>query len=266
MTFRVAVIGAGMLGGSVAKGLAQKGCHVVAADKNLEKAKHLEEAGIVLLHDNVEAIRQADVVFFALKPHIQLPVISLLVEELKGKLCFSMAAGVQIGQLFSVAPEVHWVRGMTNICASVNAAFTAFTLSQDTTDQDRDTAIKLFSLLGEVEETEETYLDAITAISGSGPAYIFTVLEALTYGGLRVGIPKDLALKASAATMIGAARLVLETGKHPAELKDGVVTPGGTTIEGLYELEEGDVRSAFIRAITSATQRGKELAKESKNS
>ncbi|MDD2207537.1 MAG: pyrroline-5-carboxylate reductase [Aminobacterium sp.] len=262
----IAVIGAGMLGGSVAQGWAHKKCTVFAYDKDRQKVEALEKEGVHYIADSEEAINRADVVVFALKPHIQLPVIASLATNLSNKLCFSMAAGLRLEQLMEAAPAARWIRGMTNICASVNAAFTAYTSSLGATDEDRNVAKSLFDLLGESEETIEPNLDAITGISGSGPAYMFTVLEALTYGGLRVGIPKNLALKASAATMIGAAKLVLDTGRHPADLKDGVVTPGGTTIEGLYQLEEGAVRAAFIRAITEATRRGKELGEKKKNS
>ncbi|NLK29634.1 pyrroline-5-carboxylate reductase [Aminobacterium sp. EBM-42] len=260
----IAVIGAGMLGSSVARGWVKENCTVIAYDKDRQKVESLEELGICYEESN-EAIARADVVVFALKPHIQLPVVASLAQNLTNKLCFSMAAGIRLEQLAEAAPHARWIRGMTNICAAVNAAFTAYTPSENVTEEDMKKTKLLFGLLGEREETAEPNLDAITGISGSGPAYMFTVLEALTYGGLRVGIPKDLALKASAATMIGAAKLVLETGKHPAELKDGVVTPGGTTIEGLYELEEGAVRASFIRAIAEATRRGKELGEQKTN-
>jgi pyrroline-5-carboxylate reductase len=144
----------------------------------------------------------------------------------------------------------------------VKKGFTVYTPSKNLSEENIVLLEELLQTTGFVEKVEERFMDPLTAMSGSGPAYIYIVIEALTYGGLRVGIPRDLACKAAASTAIGASELLLAAGEHPAELRDQVTTPGGTTIEGIYELEDAQIRTAFMNAVTAATERGHQLAKE----
>jgi len=259
---RVAIIGAGVIGSAIAKCIAQNGYEVHATRRKLEKAKYLEQYGIRLHSELSETVEKCDVVFFTVKPYQVIPISLELGDLLREKICISMAAGLELSLLERVTPALKWIRGMTNTCITIKKGFTVYAPSGMVTPQDQDLVEHLFSTMGHVERVEERFMDPLTALSGSGPAYFYTVIEALTYGGLRVGIPRDLACKAAAHTAIGASELLLYFDSHPAELRDQVVTPGGTTIEGLYELEDAQIRTAFMKAITAATDRGHELAEQ----
>lgn len=257
---KVAVIGAGVLGSAIAKNMAKNGYQVHATRRRPEKAKDLENFGITVSNDNKGAVSEAEVVFFALKPYNVIPAARELSEVMDGKLCISMAAGLDLDLLTSVFPQVKWVRAMTNTCVAVQKGFTVYCPCKLVQDPEAKLVESLFATMGEVEKVEERFMNPLTAISGSGPAYFYTVIEALTFGGLKVGIPRDLACRAAAHTAVGAAELLLERGLHPAELRDQVLTPGGTTIEGIYELEVSQIRANFMNAVTAATKRGNQLA------
>lgn len=259
---KVAVLGAGVIGTAICDCLVSEGYEVTATRRKIEKARGLENMGVRVISDNRVAASEADIVFFTVKPFQIIPLAMEVGDEIKGKICFSMAAGLELSLLCQVLPDVKWVRGMTNTCAIVKKAFTVYTPSKSFTGEELLMIEGILGTMGLVEKVEERFMDPLTAMSGSGPAYIYTVIEALTYGGLRVGIPRDLACKAAASTAIGASELLLAADEHPAELRDQVVTPGGTTIEGIYELEDAQIRTAFMRAITAATERGHQLAEQ----
>lgn len=259
---KVAVLGAGVIGTAICKCLIANGFEVIATRRKLDKAQTLIDMGVKVISDNNRAAAEADLIFFTVKPFQVIPLAFQTSESIQGKICISMAAGLELSLLCEVMPEVKWVRGMTNTCTMVQKGFTVYVPSKKLLQPDLELLEEIFKTMGLVEKVEERFMDPLTAMSGSGPAYIYTVIEALTYGGLRVGIPRDLACKAAAATAIGASELLLAADEHPAELRDQVVTPGGTTIEGIYELEDAQIRTAFMRAISAATERGHELAQE----
>ncbi|MBL3591969.1 MAG: pyrroline-5-carboxylate reductase [Synergistaceae bacterium] len=263
-TLKVAVIGAGTIGGALARELALAGCQVRATRRRLEKVKDLEDLGVYLTSDNVEAVTGSDVVFVVLKPHKVVPVLEAVGEALEGRPVVSLAAALDLDLLRQAFPAVRWIRAMSNTAIPVRQAFTMYAPSPETTERDLAIVQAVFGLLGSYEEVEDGYMDALTAMAGSGPAYIYTMLEALIYGGLRVGLPRDLTLRAAAHTAIGASRLLLTSGEHPAVLRDQVVTPGGVTIEGIFALEEGQIRTAFMNAVKAATEKSQDLAEETR--
>jgi pyrroline-5-carboxylate reductase len=256
---KVAILGAGIIGGAMAQALAPY-CEVTATRRDVEKLRHLEKMEIRITSDNRMAAEEAEIIILAVKPKQMVPVLLELRGALEQKTVISMAAAIPLEIMKETVPEAHYIRGMTNTAVQIRRAFTIFTCGPDVTARERDLVRALFRHLGEFEEVEEQYLDVLTAMSGSGPAYLYTVLEAMIYGALRVGLPRDLALKAAAHTFIGAAHHLLSSDKHPAELRDQVVTPGGVTIEGIYELEDGRIRTAFMKAVSAASQKATVIA------
>ena len=259
---RVSIIGAGALGGAVARGLAKAGCEVTASVPHPERRRYLEADGVALTADNVRAASQGQVVMFAVKPHLTLGVVGEVAPLLEGKLCVSLAAAVTLDLLERTAPAAHWARAMPNICAAMNTAFTGVAPSASCTGDDRTLLLELFSLVGSAELTEERNLDALTSLTGSGPAFFLSLLEAAAMGGIHAGLPKALAYKGAAAAAMGAARLAVESGKAPAELRDNICTPGGTTIEGIAELERSGARGAMMRAVLAAAEKGRVLTEK----
>jgi pyrroline-5-carboxylate reductase len=233
----------------------------MATRRNLEKVRDLEQMGIKITSDNKSAASWADVIILCVKPDDVKHVLEEVRAEVKGKLIVSVAAAVSLSFLKSVAPESRFVRAMPNIAVLVQESFTAYSMAEDVTKEDEAVVDRIFGALGKHAKVDEKYMDAVTALSGSVPAYAFTFIESLMYGGLKVGLPRDLALKSSAQALLGAAKLVLETGKHPVELKDMVVTPGGVTIEGISMLENSRIRTGVMNAIEAATQRSKRISK-----
>ncbi|ASJ16290.1 pyrroline-5-carboxylate reductase [Thermococcus chitonophagus] len=262
---KVAVIGAGTIGSAVAKALAEAGYQVTATRRHIEKVKWLEEAGVRLERDNRKASEEADIVIIAVKPNKVGKVLEEIREKVKDKIVISLAAGIPLKLLKEFAPEAKFVRAMPNIAVLVKESFTAYA-TQDLSEEEIETVEKLFSAFGKCLRIEEEYMDAITGLSGSGPAYVSVFLEAMMYGGLKVGLPRDIARLAAAQTLLGTAKLLLELGDHPAEIRDMVITPGGTTIDGIFELEEGKIRTAIMKAIDAATKKSKILSTRILNS
>lgn len=256
---RIAVIGAGALGGAVARGLAKSGCRVLASDAHPEKLNKVREDGVELFSDNAKVVTECQVVMFALKPHLTLAAVREAAPLLKGKLCISLAAAVTLDMLCAAAPEARWARAMTNICAAMNCAFTGVAQSSSVTSADSDWMKGAFALVGDVEQTEERNLDALTALTGAAPAFFMSLLEGAAMGGIQAGIPKDLAYRGAAAALLGAARLSMEAEKHPAALRDDVCTPGGMTIEGIYEVERSGARAALMKAVLVTAEKGRIL-------
>jgi pyrroline-5-carboxylate reductase len=180
--------------------------------------------------------------------------------KLKGKLVISIVAGLDSQALETAAgPDVRVVRVMPNTPALVGQGAAAYSLGNRATEGDAVLVEKILRGVGLAVRVKESLLDAVTGLSGSGPAYVFTVIEALADGGVLMGLPRDLALKLAAQTVAGAAAMVRDTGEHPAVLRDQVTSPGGTTIAGLEELESGGLRSALISAVRAATERSRQL-------
>jgi pyrroline-5-carboxylate reductase len=213
---------------------------------------------------NADVLAKAKVVFLAFKPH-QLDEATEAVRDQfdESHLVISILAGVRLAKLDAACGgRTRLVRVMPNTPALVGEGACGYALGQAATTEDGELVKRLLSAVGVAYEVKERLIDAVTGLSGSGPAYGYMIIEALSDGGVAAGLPRDISTRLAAQTMLGAAKMVLETGKHPGELKDMVCSPGGTTIEGVHELEEGGVRSALINAVRAATERAVELGLE----
>jgi len=218
--------------------------------------------GIRVGTDNVEAVSWADVVLLAVKPQVFDAVVEGIAPAMGGRLVLSIAAGIPIRRIRAyLPPTARIVRVMPNAPALVLAGVSALAYGPGVTAEDQALAGRLFETVGRVVTVEERLMDAVTGLSGSGPAFVFLAIEALADGGVKAGLPRSVAEQLAAQTVLGAARMVLETGQHPAQLKDMVASPGGTTIAGLHQLELGGVRASLIAAVEAATQRSEELGR-----
>ncbi len=258
---RVGVIGAGQIGSAIARILADSGKYeVIASRRKVELARDLERHGVTVTRDNREVASKAEVVFLSVKPGKAVKVLDEVADLLAGKILISVAAAVPVERLAAAAPGAKVVRAMPNIALSVGASFTAYCRGPGVTDEDVEIVERLLGEMGSYAEVDEEHMDAVTALSGSGPAYVATLIEAMAYAGLKVGLPRDLAYLSSAQTVLGTAKMYLETGLHPATIKEMVLTPAGTTIEGIFYIEESGIRTALMRAVEAATKRAKEIA------
>jgi pyrroline-5-carboxylate reductase len=253
----IAVIGAGVIGGAIVKSLLKSGYDgkIIATRRKIERIKKLEELGAVVTRDNKKAAKQSDIVFICVKPNDVGKVLKEIKKEIEGKLVISTAATVPLEYYKEIAPETRFVRTMPNVALLVQESFTAYCCNGYVTSKDKKKVEKILNFMGISEEVEEKYMDAITALSGSAPAYISVIVESLMYAGLKVGLPRELALHSSAQAVLGAGKLILESREHLATVKDMVTTPGGTTIEGIYELEGSQIRTALMRAVEKATEK-----------
>ncbi len=257
MTERIAVIGAGMMGGAIIKSLV-KGKYagkITAADFQLERLKEMEELGVNAVADNRKAAAKADIVFVVVKPADVEKVLMEIRKEIAGKLVISVAGTVPLKFLKKNVPEARFVRIMPNVAALVQAAYTAYSCDTDVTEKDKTVVKALLDMMGVCAEINEKYMDAITAVSGSGPGYLSIIVEALMYAGLRVGLPRDIALASAAQTFLGTGKLVIDLQEHPAKIRDMVTTPGGTTIDAIYEVEGSQIRQALMRAVEAAAKK-----------
>ena len=263
---RIGIVGAGQMATALAKGLIQsnfaKPEEIRASDINeaaRENFKKTTEAEAVA--SNTEVVADADLVILAVKPQF-VPSVS---KEVAGSVkqdavVVSIAAGVRLDQLAQVyGNEAKLVRVMPNTPCLVGSGACGFAVNSNCTDQDVQMVATLLATLGLSSQVSEQLLDAITGLSGSGPAYVFEFIEALSDGGVRCGLPRNIATAFAAQTVLGAARMVLELGQHPAGLKDAVASPGGTTICGLHELERGTFRGTVMNAVVAATARAQQV-------
>lgn len=211
--------------------------------------------------DNAAVARSAEVVILAVKPNLVPKVLKEIGEGIAGRLLVSIAAGVRLKNLQELVPSnTRLVRVMPNTPCLVGQAASAYSLGVGATANDGLLVERLFSAVGTAVAVEESLLDAVTGLSGSGPAYGFLMIEALADGGVAAGLSRSMALNLAAQTLKGAAEMVLSTGEHPGVLKDRVASPGGTTIAGLAALEQGAVRYALIAAVKAAAERSKQLS------
>lgn len=267
---KVGFLGAGNMGEALIRGLVSARVlppeAIWASDVRLERLKELDKAyGIQLAPDNAELVRQVDVVILAVKPQIMTPVLREIAPAVtRRKLLISLAAGVSTQRIRAVlGKEVRLIRVMPNTPALVLAGATAIARADGLEPGDLDVAREIFSAVGRVVVLEEELMDAVTGLSGSGPAYVAVVIESLADGGVKVGLDRATAMTLATQTVLGAAKLLLETGMHPGALKDMVSSPGGTSIAGVAALEEGGIRTTIIRAVERATQRSRELGQGS---
>ena len=264
---KISIIGAGIIGSAIAKSLI-KGCYgekIIATRRRIEKLGELKDMGVEVTRDNKYAAKEGDIIILTVKPKDVKKVLTEIRKEIAGKLVISLAAAVPLQYLKDVAPEARFVRAMPNVAVLVQEAFIGYCVGSEVTEEDKKTVKEIFKTMGKSVEVEEKDMDAITGLSGSGPAYIAILIEALMYAGLKVGLSRDLALFASAQTVLGTGKLIIETRKHSSEIKDMVVTPAGTTIEGIYEIEESGIRSAIMRAVEAATKKSKQITELIKN-
>jgi pyrroline-5-carboxylate reductase len=265
---RLAFIGGGNMAEALVRGIlaAQRMApdEVLVTDVRDERLAYLKTTyGVGVSPDNAEAARQAETVILAVKPQVMSRALDDLRKVVADRqLVISIAAGISTATLAEAfLRPVRVIRVMPNMPALVLEGVSALARGTHATPQDLETARGLFEAVGRVVVVDEALMDGVTGLSGSGPAYAFLIIEALADAGVKVGLPRDTAVALAAQTMRGAARMVLETGKHPAELKDMVTSPGGTTIAGLHALEQGAVRAALINAVEAATRRSRELGK-----
>jgi len=251
----VAVIGGGVIGEAVARALTLNGYNVVVSEKRIERVKELEGMGLKATTDNRAVAKQADIVIICVKPKNVKSVLEEIKEEIRGKILISLAAAVTIGFIKKLAPEVKVVRAMPNLAIAVGESFTAYSAEPGLRSEEMEEVIKLLRVFGVVEEIDESYMDAITALSGCAPAYMALIAEAMIYAGLGVGLERNLAMKIAAQAMIGTGKLILEGRRTPSQILDMVTTPGGVTIEGLFELEKSLIRYAFMSAVKAAREK-----------
>ncbi len=258
----IGVIGAGKMGSALISGMLKKGLeskNIIVSDKFA--AQEAKRKFGIEIKNNPELAKDSDIIILAVQPadiYECLQDIYPFIDN--SKLIISIAAGIKVEIMRSVLKKGRFIRVMPNVAALVKEAVSAVYCGPRTTKDDEETAIAILGLVGEVVVIQnEKYMDAVTGLSGSGPAYIFEVIEALADGGVKVGLRRADALKLAAQTVKGAAELVLKTKKHPAELKDMVASPGGTTIYGLAEMERNGIRGALIDAVAAATKRSEEL-------
>jgi pyrroline-5-carboxylate reductase len=264
---KVAVLGAGKMGAILLQSFLRDG--LLSAAQTWATVAHAERARLLKdrlkVHagvDNSEAVRDADIIFVCVKPQVVADVMREIRAHVHEKqLIVSVAASVPTDMIErALEKEVPVVRAMPNTPCVLGAGMTALCKGKFAAKQHLDIATKFFDAVGRTVVVDEKHMDAVTGLSASGPAYIYIILESLAEAGVKVGLPRDIATLLAAQTTMGAARVVLETGDHPALLKDAVTTPAGCTIDGIMELEEGKLRVTLIKAVVKAVQRAKELA------
>jgi pyrroline-5-carboxylate reductase len=263
---KIGFLGAGKMAAALAKGFVQarlvQPSQILASDPAAPaRARFAEAVGATTTASNVEAVRFAEIVIVAVKPDQVREVLGEVRAELTARhRLISIAAGVTLERLESTLnPGARVVRVMPNTPALVGASATGFALGKSATPEDGQLTETLFGSVGIACQVKESLLDAVTGLSGSGPAFIFLVIEALSDGAVAAGLPRELATRLAAQTVFGSAKMVLETGVHPGALKDMVTSPGGTTIEGIHELERGGVRAAIIQAVRAAADKSRTL-------
>jgi len=262
----IGFLGAGKMATALAKGFIGAGLvtgkQIMASDTIPAACDAFAKAvGAKTCASNSEVARFANVLILAVKPDQVDSVLKGIREQFTDKhLLISIAAGVPLARLESaLGAGARLIRVMPNTPALVGASASAFAPGKSALPQDAELAQRLFSAVGSAFQLKESLLDAVTGLSGSGPAYVYLFIEALSDGGVAAGLPRDVATKLAAQTVLGSAKMVLETGLHPGALKDMVTSPGGTTIEGLHELEKGKIRGTVMSAVRAATEKSKKL-------
>jgi pyrroline-5-carboxylate reductase len=268
---RIGIIGAGAMGGALCRGLVNSGAvpaeNILVSDPHIAHAQALQQAlGIRVAENNQEVARTADIVVLAIKPYSMDAVLEEIHASLSrpdgvpNPLLISIAAGVPIKRIeHPLEPGIPVIRAMPNTPAQVMRGACAYCKGTSANTLHTSLAGEIFRSVGIAVEVPESMMDAVTALSGSGPAYVYLMIEALVDGGVKVGLPRDIAHQLASQTVLGAARMVIETGMHPAQLRDMVTTPAGTTIAAIAALEHSGVRAALIDAVECAARRSREL-------
>jgi pyrroline-5-carboxylate reductase len=263
----IAFIGGGNMAEALIKGLIAAGTakpdHILVTDVSVDRLAHLHQTYGVMQKGNGEAAREADIIILCVKPQVVERVLADISSAVDAKkLVISIAAGIVIAKIEKGLKESsHVVRVMPNTPALVLAGAAALAGGKHATSDDLALTQGIFNSVGRAVIVEEKLMDAVTGLSGSGPAYVFMIIDALSDAGVKEGLPRPLALELAAQTVYGAAKMVLETKEHPGKLRDMVTSPGGTTIEGLHALEKGKLRATLMNAVEAATTRSRELGK-----
>ncbi|QOR67253.1 pyrroline-5-carboxylate reductase [Cytobacillus suaedae] len=267
MTKTIGFIGCGkmaqaMIEGMIASGLV-KPDQILASAKTKSTLQHASnEFGIQMTTDNVEVARKANFLFLAVKPNLYGEIIEEIKQEVQtNTIVITIAAGISLDYMKEAfGRDIKVVRSMPNTPSLVGEGMSALCKNNNVTDEDIAEVISLFESFGKAEVMEEKLMDAIPAVSGSSPAYVYLFIEALADGAVLQGIPRDKAYRLASQAVLGAAKMVLETGQHPAELKDAVCTPGGATIEAIATLEKNKFRGTILSAMESCTNKSKALS------
>lgn len=263
---KVAIIGAGKMGEAIIAGLLKSGNYspedIQAVEIVESRRRFINQTYKVECFDDAKKVVDfGDIVLIAVKPNVVGKVLEQIGPVMKpGKVLVSIAAGVTLEFMRKFVPEeIPIVRVMPNIACFVREAMVTFCATPNITEKELDMVTNMLGLLGKTMRLDEKYLNLATGLVGSGPAYIYLIIDALADAGVRLGLPKDVSITLAAQTTLGAAKMVVETGEHPVKLKDKVATPAGTTVEGLLELERGGLRATIISAVTRAAERAKGL-------
>jgi len=262
--FKIGFIGGGALAESVIKGISGKlfaAENIFVSESRLARCEELKKIYQVQATQNAEDfLGELKFLILAVKPKDAAKVLADLAEKVNfGTTILSVIAGLKMAVLEKNFPNNPVVRVMPNVALAVGEGMTCYSPNKEVLETDRHLIKKFWSSIGRAVEVDEKLMDAVTGLSGSGPAYGFLVIDALADGGVAAGLPRQTAIELAAQTLLGAAKMVLETGNHPDALRDRVTSPAGTTIEGVRVLERGSVRSAFIEAVIAATEKSKSL-------
>jgi pyrroline-5-carboxylate reductase len=264
----IGFVGTGNMGEALIRGLLKAGVaepsQVVGSDPRPDRAAELaEKYGIRTTGDNLEVTRQADILILAVKPQVMARVLEEIGSEIHAHaLVISIAAGIPLSAIEARLPQARVIRTMPNTPALVGAGATAIAVGGHATDDDLAAAKRIFDSVGMTVALDEAQMDAVTGLSGSGPAYVFLVIEALADAGVKVGLSRHHAQSLAAQTLLGSAKLLIETDEHPGRLKDMVTSPGGTAIAGLHTIEAGGLRTTLMDAVEAATKRSRELGEQ----
>jgi pyrroline-5-carboxylate reductase len=273
MERRLGIIGAGKVGEALASGIAQRGLvepgAILLSDRSeAHRAEIAKKTGFRVVADNREVARSSGTIILCVKPKdVEEVLAEISLEISPDKLLISVAAGVSLELLEAHVPKGSQViRTMPNMAVAICEGMTVLSPGVHVRPESLGWAKELFQSVGRALVLDEQYMDAVTGLSGSGPAYVYIIIESLADGGLKLGLPRDVAFELAAQTVLGAARNVLITGEHPAKLRDQVTTPAGTTIEGVLELEAGGLRLTLINAVVKAAERSAQLLRKPRKS
>jgi pyrroline-5-carboxylate reductase len=263
---KIGVIGTGNMGESLISGLiyakSSAPQNIICSDVRREKLKCIKDTyRVITTTSNIDVVKASEIVIYAIKPQIMASILRETAAYLDmSKIVISIAAGVPLAAIEScLNKDLRLIRVMPNIAASVKEGAAAITAGKHATKEDLKVAKAIFDSVGKSVIVEEELMDAITGLSGNGPAYIFLIVDALADAGVKMGLSREDALFLSAQTVLGAAKLLLETDEHPGRLKDKVTSPGGTAIAALHTIEEGGLRTTLINAVEVGTKRSREL-------
>jgi pyrroline-5-carboxylate reductase len=261
----ISFVGGGRMAEALISGVLSSGGYkaeqIHVADPDTARLDHLKKQyGVQISATNQEAVVSGYVVVLAVKPQVTAAVLKEIGDGLAKRLVISVVAGMPLMRIIEACgPQARVIRAMPNTPAMVGEGMTALAIGPGVGESEVACARQLFESVGRVVPVDERFMDAVTGLSGSGPAYVFLMIEAMADGGVKMGLSRETASLLAAQTVLGAARMVLETRQHPARLKDEVVSPGGTTIAGLHRLEQGGLRGLLIDAVEAATKRSQEL-------